>query len=289
MKDIIEIYPNYIEKIWGGDFFPKISKSNNVGECILFSQDLEVIDHTWKSNGKRKTVRDVLESKKKMLNEEICKKISSLEVKIIDARENLSVQVHPKRKDEIWYILETKTEAYIYLGLQNCLDKKMIKNGLCGAKILKNLRKYTVEKGDCIYIPGGVVHSLGKGIRTLEMKERGETYRLFDYERKRKLDVEKGICELSIKNEGMIQKGEREGKIGEIGLWEIYKVNFISKIRIPIIQKICIFIFIEGQGIMECLGKTKEYSAGKLYLTFAINEMLDIKGDGKVIMMLYKD
>lgn len=288
MSKIVELCPQYIEKIWGGDFFSNILKvkDKKIGECILFSADLKIIDCMWENDGKK--LREIIENEKEVLGWNLYEKILSLEIKIIDAKENLSIQVHPEEKDEMWYVLQNEKNTCIYLGWQEELDSETIKEKIYEADILKELRSYLIEKEDCIYIPGGVIHSLGKGIRVLEVKERGETYRLYDFGRNRTLELEKGIREISVRKKGMIQKKKENGLIGTIGIWEIHRICFFNAIKIPIYQKVCIAIFIEGQGVVKCLGKIKEYYAGKLYLMFVKNEKVSIEGSGTVIMLLNK-
>ncbi len=284
MKKILEIDPQYIEKIWGGDFFSDILKNKKIGECILFSANLNVRECFEKNKKRQKKVKEIIENKKNILGEKIYNEILSLEIKIIDANENLSIQVHPKNKDEMWYVLKNKKNAYIYLELRNGVDKEMLKK----EDILNKLKIYKVKKEDCIYIPGGVVHSLGKGIRVLEIKEKGKTYRLFDFDRGRTLEKKNGIKELLVEEKGIIQKKKRDGLIGVIGIWEIYKINFTGTKKFLLSEKVCIFVFIEGQGIIECSDEKKEYYAGKLYLIFAENEIINIQGSGKIIMLFNK-
>lgn len=67
MKKILEIDPQYIEKIWGGDFFSDILKNKKIGECILFSANLNVRECFEKNKKRQKKVKEIIENKKNIL------------------------------------------------------------------------------------------------------------------------------------------------------------------------------------------------------------------------------
>lgn len=120
---------------------------------------------------------------------------SPLLVKIITARENLSVQVHPGNeyalehekcsgKTEMWYVLDCEPDAYLYYGLKNKISVgefiKRIKNDT----ILEVCQKIKVKKGDVFFIPAGMLHAIGKGITAAEVQQNSNiTYRVYDYHR----------------------------------------------------------------------------------------------------------
>lgn len=121
---------------------------------------------------------------------------SPLLVKMIDAKENLSVQVHPGNeyalkkenssgKTEMWYILDCEPGAFLYYGLKHKISAgefiKRIKNDT----ILEVCQKVEVKKGDVFYIPAGLLHAIGKGIKVAEVQQNSNiTYRVYDYHRR---------------------------------------------------------------------------------------------------------
>lgn len=115
-------------------------------------------------------------------------------VKIIDAREKLSVQVHPDErgakeaggdpKAEMWYVLDAEPGAQVYAGFKPGVTPKSFKNALAGGKIGELLQVIPVNKGDVVFLPGGRVHAIGPGCLMLEVMQNSDTtFRLFDWNR----------------------------------------------------------------------------------------------------------
>ncbi len=116
-------------------------------------------------------------------------------VKRIDARSNLSVQVHPdaataerlkaaEGKAEAWAILEADPGSHLYLGIRDDVDAKSFAESATGPGVVDLLTTYEVEAGQFFYVPPGSVHSIGGGITLLEIQDNSDTtYRLFDWGR----------------------------------------------------------------------------------------------------------
>ena len=129
-------------------------------------------------------------------------------VKIIQANENLSIQVHPDDdsakllegndavgKTECWYVLDALPDASLVYGLKKQYTKEQIKDAILNNTLEDFLNIVPVSKGDFIFIPAGTVHAIGKGLRLLEIQLSCDTsYRLYDWGRDRELHVEKGIA-----------------------------------------------------------------------------------------------
>lgn len=133
-------------------------------------------------------------------------------IKFIDARENLSVQVHPDDKyagkyengslgkTEMWYVLDASRNAQVVYGFYHPMDKEKLTKSLKDGTIEKYLRKVPVKKNDVFYIPAGLVHAIGGGALVAEIQENSNvTYRLYDYKRadkngkQRELHIEKAL------------------------------------------------------------------------------------------------
>ena len=116
-------------------------------------------------------------------------------IKLIDAREALSVQVHPgdsyaleiegcQGKTEMWYILDHEPGAFLYYGLKYKVTENEIRKRLKNGSILEICRKVPVKKGEVYFIPPGMLHAIGKGIRLAEVQQNScITYRVYDYDR----------------------------------------------------------------------------------------------------------
>lgn len=133
-------------------------------------------------------------------------------IKFIDARQDLSVQVHPSDdyarvhengslgKTEMWYVLDAAKDAKLVYGFCHDMEKEQVRNSIMAGDIEKYLQKVRIQKDDVFFIPPGQVHSLGAGSLVAEIQENSNiTYRLYDYGRtdkmgkQRELHIEKAL------------------------------------------------------------------------------------------------
>lgn len=146
------------------------------------------------------------------LNEENQENISNvlgkdypLLIKLIQANETLSVQVHPEDeyarkventygKTECWYILDAKPNATLVCGLNKEYTREELSAAINNNTLDKCLKYVPVEKGDFVFIPAGTVHAIQGGLRILEIQQPSDiTYRLYDWGRPREIHIEKGL------------------------------------------------------------------------------------------------
>ncbi len=116
-------------------------------------------------------------------------------VKFIDARRDLSIQVHPNDemaqrvhgkmgKSEMWYIIDAKPGSYLYAGFKREITPEAYKQHVANGTITDVLAKHEVKTGDVFYLPAGRVHAIGAGILLAEVQQSSDiTYRIFDYNR----------------------------------------------------------------------------------------------------------
>ncbi len=140
-------------------------------------------------------------------------------IKLIDAKRDLSVQVHPDDsyakkhengelgKTEMWYILDADDGAKLVYGLHRETSRDELARAIENADVSKYLQKLEVKKDDVFYIEAGTIHAIGAGILIAEIQENSNlTYRLYDYDRvdkdgnKRELHIDKA---LSVANLGV--------------------------------------------------------------------------------------
>lgn len=119
-------------------------------------------------------------------------------VKFIDAKRDLSIQVHPsdevarrhgkdRGKTEMWYVMDSAPEASLYNGLKKEITPEQYKAMIADGTICEALAQYHVKEGDCFYIPSGRIHSIGAGTFLAEIQQTSDvTYRIYDYKRKDK-------------------------------------------------------------------------------------------------------
>ena len=119
-------------------------------------------------------------------------------IKFIDARKDLSIQVHPsdevarrqgkhRGKTEMWYVMESAPSAYLYNGIGQPLTTQEYRQRVHDGTIVDALSRYNVSEGDCFFIPAGRIHSIGAGCRLAEIQQTSDvTYRIYDYGRRDK-------------------------------------------------------------------------------------------------------
>ncbi|MCD8110214.1 MAG: mannose-6-phosphate isomerase, class I [Clostridiales bacterium] len=133
-------------------------------------------------------------------------------IKLIDAKKDLSVQVHPDDdyarehengslgKTEMWYVMDASKDAKLVYGFHHDVSKDMVRAGLADGTVERLLQKVPIKKDDVFFIPAGQVHAIGAGALIAEIQESSNlTYRLYDYGRidkngkRRPLHVEKAL------------------------------------------------------------------------------------------------
>lgn len=214
-------------------------------------------------------------------------------VKIINAEDDLSLQVHPK-KYETLIVLSADPNSKIVLGL-NTFNPKIIREKIEANRINDYLKYFDVEQGDMFFIPSGLVHAIGKGIVAIEIQNAElTTYRLFDYNRKvngaeRALDVELAlksmrpieVSKLITKNKNTINN-EVE-KIFSCEKFDIYKLQVIeNSIYLQNPNMPVSIVCIEGSGTIN------EISVGFLdsFLSIPNQEKICIQTTRKITLIM---
>lgn len=219
MEEIIELIPPIKEYLWGGFKLKKYKDLDNKYEKISESWELSFLDEGpskfINKEGKEVELRNEVTSLdlgKNINNFKFNNKIFfPLLIKLIDSNDSLSIQVHPSDdyalkhenslgKEEMWIILDSNPNSYLYLGLNKDLTKEEFLNSVNNNTLLDNLNKVYVKKDDIFLVKPGTIHAIGKGITLLEIQESSFlTYRIYDFNRvdkngkKRELHLTKAL------------------------------------------------------------------------------------------------
>ncbi|MCW3040670.1 MAG: mannose-6-phosphate isomerase [Solirubrobacterales bacterium] len=136
-------------------------------------------------------------------------------IKLLDATDTLSVQVHPpshladelggEPKNELWYVADATPEAHLYVGLRAGVTREAFAAALeAGEDVSTMLQRLPVSTGDAIFIPSGRVHAIGAGCLIVEIQQNSDTtYRVFDFNRPgldgepRELHVEQSLVAIA--------------------------------------------------------------------------------------------
>ncbi len=138
---------------------------------------------------------------------ENCKKFDDFPIliKLIDARDNLSIQVHPNEKyaqehegehgkTEMWYIIDCEPDSSIIYGFKDKITKKEFRQAIEDNTLLNKVNVVPVHKGDVFMIKAGTLHAIGKGCLIAEIQQSSNvTYRVYDYNRGRELHIDKAL------------------------------------------------------------------------------------------------
>lgn len=190
--------------IWGGSDicpFKEISPvENGVGE----SWELSHVEGNYSvvANGELagKSLDDLIrEYGAQLMGQEVIDRFGTtfpLLIKFIDARDNLSIQVHPDDelakarhnsfgKTEMWYVIKATKDASLYSGFSKQIDADEYVKRVQNNTIMDVLQRYNVNEGDVFFLPAGRVHAIGAGCFIAEIQQTSNiTYRIYDYNRK---------------------------------------------------------------------------------------------------------
>ena len=192
--------------LWGGDkivpFKHLQSDQQQVGESWEISgvKDNETIVCGGPFDGH--SLNDVVATlQDRLVGEENYKRFGNefpLLIKFIDARQDLSIQVHPtdeiahrqgkpRGKTEMWYIMDSAPDAKLYSGLREQLTPETYKERVENDTITDALAQYQVREGDVFFLPAGRIHAIGAGCFLAEIQQTSDvTYRIYDFKRKDK-------------------------------------------------------------------------------------------------------
>ena len=212
VNEPILLYPVCKDIIWGGE---KLARDFGKGDGKM-----DRIAETWEL-----TVRDDAMSiiqcgilAGKPLSELYGTENFPVLIKFIDAKQNLSVQVHPGDeyagknegdlgKTEMWYVIEAAPGAQLVYGLRDGVVKEDFKKAVEENKIGECLNYVDVHKGDVFFIPAGCVHAIGGGILIAEIQQSSNiTYRVYDYDRGRELHIKKALDVIELRTQNEIDK-----------------------------------------------------------------------------------
>ena len=199
----IKFTPIFKEKIWGGaklkDVLDKNIDIDNIGESWEISSVENNVSVVSSGEFKGKTLNELIkEYKQKLVGDSVYNTFGSdfpLLIKFIDAKTDLSVQLHPndvlakKRhnsfgKTEMWYVIERDLDSRLVLGFKNGVTATEYKKHLSEKTLPSILNNVMVNPGDAFFVQTGTVHAIGAGILLAEIQQTSDiTYRVYDWDR----------------------------------------------------------------------------------------------------------
>lgn len=204
-------------------------------------------------------------------------------IKFIDARDNLSVQVHPSDdyalahenqlgKREMWYILDADENSNVFCGFKEKISRAEFAARIENNSLVEVLNTIPARKGDVIFIPAGTVHAIGKGILLAEIQQNSNvSYRIYDYGRNRPLHIAKALDVANL-NPPTAQ-GEHYPHLAACDYFVVDRLNLdgeiLSEAQGVVSDKSFLSVLIlDGEGKISCDGKEICYRKGdSIFLT----------------------
>lgn len=281
-----ELYPlkfeNVLkEKVWGGSalvtqYNKKPSASTSIGESWEISavaENLSVISNGFLAGNNIEELIEVYMGD--ITGDSIYEKFGNefpLLIKFIEAREDLSIQVHPGNKlarerhnaygkTEMWYILESEKGSKIYTGFKDGVTREMYQETINNGNLADLLNIESVVAGDVFFTPAGRVHAIGAGTVLVEIQQTSDiTYRIFDWNRKNSgkekrelhIDLALDAIDFTATGKNKITKDPVLNKTENLVSCEFFNTNIIRfdspvKKEYFLIDSFVVYICIEGE------------------------------------------
>ena len=316
----IKFKPILQEKIWGGnklrDILNKDTNLENVGESWEISGVKNFISEVANGSEKGKKLTELIsEYKGELLGIKIYQNFGEdfpLLIKFIDAKTDLSVQLHPNDKlakerhdsfgkTEMWYVMQADKGSKLNIGFKKSTDKEEYVDHLDNGKILDLLNFEEVEKGDSVFINTGKVHAIGGGILLAEIQQTSDiTYRIYDWDRvdangkSRELHTELALDAIDFekKDDYQLQYDHEVNNSSEIASCEYFTTNYLPvegelQKDYSDLDSFVIFMCVDGKAILDISGSKEEIVRGETVLIPANTKNLKISSDKAELLEVY--
>ena len=314
IDQLIKFEPILKDKIWGGEKLAtclnKVSNRSDIGESWEISDVEGDTSVVLNGNLKGANLKSLIsEYKSDLVGEKIYKHFGEkfpLLIKFIDAKEALSIQLHPndelaqKRhnsfgKTEMWYVMQADEKANLIVGFQKEVTKAEYLEHLENKTLLEILNVDEVNKGDVYFIPTGRVHAIGAGVMLAEIQQTSDvTYRIYDWDRPnpdgtfRDLHTEEAIdaIDYSIKDSYKSAYSKEENKASEIVSCPYFTTNVLPLNGEVLVghndkDSFVIYMCVEGSVEFQYKNQTEKLQMGETILVPSCIKNIKIIADEK--------
>ena len=308
---LLKLKPSFKDYLWGGHRLVDDYQKEYDGAILAESWELSCHPDgpSYIVNGEHagKTLREFIETEGKEVLGTNCERFEDFPIlaKFIDARDSLSIQVHPDDayalkyegqygKTEMWYVMDCEPGAYLYYGFNREVSAEEFAERIEKETLEEVLHKVEVHKGDVLFIEARTLHAICKGILIAEIQQNSNlTYRIYDYGRvgadgkKRELHVEKALKVTDrfpvVKNTDAyphvadceyftVDKLYLDGILMGSVNGTVDKSSFVS------------ILFMEGEGQISCGGEVLPYRKGDSFLLTADSGDYEVCGSCEALV-----
>ena len=317
---IIKLEPAFKDNLWGG---------TKIRDVYGKKCDYDVIGESWELSAHPDGQSRIAEGRYKgMLFNEYLNIIGKdalgwkcqaqdrfpILIKFIDAKQALSIQIHPDDeyaleneneygKNEMWYVVDSEPGSYLYCGLSRDASKEEILERINNNTITDILNKIEVKAGDVVMVKAGTIHAIGAGVFICEIQQNSNcTYRMYDYDRRdkfgnpRELHVKKALDVVDNhkyvkdnKTEIVLARNEHftEQRLVQCKYFEVFKYEVTDEVKIAVDEASFVSVlFISGKGSIETddYEKVMPFKAGESFFISAGQRGIIVKGQATMIV-----
>lgn len=302
---ILKLKPSCKDYLWGG---------NRLRQEYGIQYDGDVLAEAWElschpdgpsyiTNGAYagKTLQQYIDAEGKEVLGTNCRRFRDFPIltKFIDAKDNLSIQVHPDNryalknegqygKTEMWYVMDAGKDAFLYYGFKKEITKEEFAKRIQEDTLLEVLNAVPVQKGDVLFIESGTIHAIGKDILIAEIQQNSNvTYRVYDYGRvgkdgkKRDLHIEKA---LAVTNRVPIVKDKSSyPHVADCDYFTVDKLNLDGKVMKKMEgnvsgESFASILILDGEGTISDKEETLDFKKGDSFFLTANSGDYTVEG-----------
>ncbi len=307
----MKLKPSYKDYLWGGHRLVDEYHKDYSGSVLAESWELSCYPDSPSTiaNGpyEGKTLREYIDAQGNTVLGTNCRKFRDFPilVKFIDAKESLSIQVHPDNayalknegqygKTEMWYVMEAEEGSFLYYGFEHEISKEEFEERIKNNTLTEVLHAAPVRKGDVFFIESGTLHAIGKGIMIAEIQQNSNvTYRIYDFGRvgkdgkQRPLHIDKA---LDVTKRAPVSRPESpDPHIGSCDYFTVDKLyldgrRFENMKGYVGTESFVSVIFLDGEGVIRCHDESLFCEKGDSFFLPAGSGEYEISGECQALM-----
>lgn len=318
IPDLLKLKPSYKNYLWGGELLRKLYGKDSPYDITAESWELSA-----HPDGSSQIEGGIFDG---MLFKDFIEKYGDnvcgwknrifdrfpILIKFIDARNALSVQIHPDDdyaminenefgKSELWYVMDCAPNAFLYCGLKREVSKKELRKYIEKGTLTEVLNKVMVKPGDVVFVPAGTIHAIGEGILICEIQQNSNcTYRMYDYNRRdkngnvRELHIDKAMDVVNIEPYNPDVKGFGKNIIYENSIQRILcRCKYFQVIKYDIKNHEIIqvddssfksIVVLKGSCKIRCRQEEFKAKAGDSYFITSGKKRIHVEGNCQLVV-----